>query len=336
MTLRRAVHLQHLLSWPRFCSPASTPSGTRASIASVPAHLASEMAGFQRPPAGPQHSHQQVRRLPLHVTRTPFYGHFAPISWLLERDILEGRDHMNLSTWDTYSADQQETFKAKIVQETKSHEMPLPQYRIIHWNSTHHARRPRRAYPVGARHRRSRIRRRAPRRRHPRPGRLRETLHRLPLPHRQPRRPAPPIRLWPRRRRHPQLPLLGRAQTVAHHLERRHPRAVAHRSRRLPPRQQHGLPRRQTAGTRRPHRLVQAIRALDQAFIPTTHRNSRPSQPHPPSQLTAIPTTPTATHGHPNHTRRRNSPTTPVPTTVVILDCARSPESPYFAFALAP
>lgn len=68
-------------------------------------------------------------------TRTPAYGHLAPISWLLERDILEGRRHMNLSAWEADSADQQETFKAKIVQETKAHTMPLPQYQIIHWNS---------------------------------------------------------------------------------------------------------------------------------------------------------------------------------------------------------
>jgi cytochrome c len=68
-------------------------------------------------------------------THTPFYGHFAPISWLLERDIVEARKHMNLSQWDTYSADQQQTLIAKIVQQTKSHEMPLPQYRMIHWNS---------------------------------------------------------------------------------------------------------------------------------------------------------------------------------------------------------
>ncbi len=68
-------------------------------------------------------------------TRTPFYGHFAPISWLLERDILEGRKHMNLSTWDTYTPDQQQIFQAKIVQQTKAGKMPLPQYRNIHRSS---------------------------------------------------------------------------------------------------------------------------------------------------------------------------------------------------------
>jgi cytochrome c len=68
-------------------------------------------------------------------TRSPVYGHFAPISWLMERDIVEGRKHMNLSEWDTYSKDQQQTFAAKIVQETKARHMPLPQYRMIHWNA---------------------------------------------------------------------------------------------------------------------------------------------------------------------------------------------------------
>lgn len=68
-------------------------------------------------------------------THVPFYGRFAPVSWLMERDITHGREAMNLSLWDRYSAEQQQTFAAKIVQETKAHEMPLPQYRLIHWNA---------------------------------------------------------------------------------------------------------------------------------------------------------------------------------------------------------
>jgi len=69
------------------------------------------------------------------ATKTPFYGHFAPVSWLLERDIVRGRAEMNLSQWSSYTPAQQQTFAAKIVQETKAHEMPLPQYRMIHWDS---------------------------------------------------------------------------------------------------------------------------------------------------------------------------------------------------------
>ena len=68
-------------------------------------------------------------------TRAPFYGRFAPMSWLMEWDIVEARKAMNLSQWDSYSTDQRQTLRAKIVEETKSHEMPLPQYRVIHWDT---------------------------------------------------------------------------------------------------------------------------------------------------------------------------------------------------------
>jgi cytochrome c len=62
----------------------------------------------------------------------PLYGRFAPISWLLERDIIRGRNALNLSQWDSYGEDRQQILAAKIVQETRSGDMPLTQYRIIH------------------------------------------------------------------------------------------------------------------------------------------------------------------------------------------------------------
>lgn len=68
-------------------------------------------------------------------TRSPLYGRLAPVSWLMEQDISRGREAMNLSHWDRYSVEQQQTFASKIVQETKAHQMPLLQYRMIHWNS---------------------------------------------------------------------------------------------------------------------------------------------------------------------------------------------------------
>ena len=68
-------------------------------------------------------------------TRSPFYARFAPASWLMERDIVRAREAMNLSLWNTYSSEQQQTLASKIVHETREHEMPLLQYRMIHWNS---------------------------------------------------------------------------------------------------------------------------------------------------------------------------------------------------------
>jgi cytochrome c len=68
-------------------------------------------------------------------TRAPYYGHFAPVSWLMERDIVKARAAMNLSLWSGYSIDEQETLVAKIAEEIKSHDMPPIQYRVIHWSS---------------------------------------------------------------------------------------------------------------------------------------------------------------------------------------------------------
>jgi cytochrome c len=68
-------------------------------------------------------------------THAPFYGHFAPVSWLLERDVVDARKAMNLSVWEGYSADQKQMLMAKMVEETKAHEMPPVQYRMIHWNA---------------------------------------------------------------------------------------------------------------------------------------------------------------------------------------------------------
>jgi cytochrome c len=53
----------------------------------------------------------------------------------MERDIVEAREAMNLSQWDSYSAEEREAFKVKIFLEVKSHRMPLPQYRILHWDA---------------------------------------------------------------------------------------------------------------------------------------------------------------------------------------------------------
>lgn len=65
-------------------------------------------------------------------TRAPLYGRFAPVSWLMERDIVEGRKHLNFAAWDSYTPDQQQTLEAKILQEIKAGRMPLPQYRLLH------------------------------------------------------------------------------------------------------------------------------------------------------------------------------------------------------------
>jgi hypothetical protein len=37
----------------------------------------------------------------------PWYSRIAPISWLIARDVREGREELNLSTWNRYTTKQQ-------------------------------------------------------------------------------------------------------------------------------------------------------------------------------------------------------------------------------------
>ena len=67
--------------------------------------------------------------------KLPFYGRFAPVSWLLERDIVAARKQMNLSDWPRYTPEQQDTLKSKILQQARSGAMPPLQYRFIHRSS---------------------------------------------------------------------------------------------------------------------------------------------------------------------------------------------------------
>lgn len=76
-----------------------------------------------------------------HSTRVqlPIYDQlatqFAPVSWLIEHDIVEGRRHLNLSLWNTYSPDEKQRLQALIVEKVKTRDMPPPPYQMIHVNA---------------------------------------------------------------------------------------------------------------------------------------------------------------------------------------------------------
>lgn len=66
------------------------------------------------------------------VARAPAYGRFAPVSWLLERDIVEARTHLNFSEWDSYGAEKRQQLLAEIAQQAKAGHMPPAQYVLAH------------------------------------------------------------------------------------------------------------------------------------------------------------------------------------------------------------
>ena len=65
-------------------------------------------------------------------TRWPWYGRLAPASWLMERDIVQAREQMDLSRWESLPDDEVNVLKSEIAQQARSRAMPPPQYRFIH------------------------------------------------------------------------------------------------------------------------------------------------------------------------------------------------------------
>jgi len=68
-------------------------------------------------------------------TRWPIYARIAPGSWLIERDIVKAREHMDLSRWEEMPPERQEVLAAKITQQAKSGDMPPLQYLALHWGA---------------------------------------------------------------------------------------------------------------------------------------------------------------------------------------------------------
>ena len=68
-------------------------------------------------------------------TRWPVYARIAPGSWLIERDIVKAREHMDLSRWEEMPIEKQEVLVAKIIQEARSGDMPPLQYLALHWRA---------------------------------------------------------------------------------------------------------------------------------------------------------------------------------------------------------
>lgn len=65
-------------------------------------------------------------------SKYPWYTNIAPVSWLIEDHIVEGREHFNFSNWGTYSAEDQEEIAEESAEELEEGEMPLSGYTMMH------------------------------------------------------------------------------------------------------------------------------------------------------------------------------------------------------------
>jgi len=62
----------------------------------------------------------------------PWYGHIAPASWMLARDVQQARSHMNLSRWQDYSLDDRLRLLSELGSAVRNGEMPVQRYLWLH------------------------------------------------------------------------------------------------------------------------------------------------------------------------------------------------------------
>jgi hypothetical protein len=65
-------------------------------------------------------------------TEWPWYSYIAPMSWMIENDVQNGRSHMNLSHWNGYNPEEQQAILLKMSVLVRNRAMPLPRYLMLH------------------------------------------------------------------------------------------------------------------------------------------------------------------------------------------------------------
>jgi len=65
-------------------------------------------------------------------TAWPWYSYVPPASWMVEKDVRDGRGQFNMSNWDGYSADKRMEIMSEISVMVRNKQMPLPRYLWLH------------------------------------------------------------------------------------------------------------------------------------------------------------------------------------------------------------
>jgi len=93
-----------------------------------------EAGGPVAPPAVQETLQRACYDCHSNATRWPWYSTVAPVSWLLQRDVMEGRRRLNFSEWADYASDPNtESQKLRdIVTRISAGDMAPWYYRLLH------------------------------------------------------------------------------------------------------------------------------------------------------------------------------------------------------------
>ncbi|MBK7876346.1 MAG: heme-binding domain-containing protein [Planctomycetes bacterium] len=65
-------------------------------------------------------------------TNWPWYAYVAPVSWLVQHDVEEGRGELNFSIWGNYDAGRRLSKASSALEEIDEGRMPLAPYLALH------------------------------------------------------------------------------------------------------------------------------------------------------------------------------------------------------------
>jgi hypothetical protein len=66
------------------------------------------------------------------ATVWPWYSRIAPVSWLVAHDVVEGREHLDFSAWQTLGPRRRAKLLGQIAKDVEEGEMPPALYRFAH------------------------------------------------------------------------------------------------------------------------------------------------------------------------------------------------------------
>jgi len=65
-------------------------------------------------------------------TRYPLYSHVAPLTWMIDRDVSEGRASLDMSQWQFYNIEYRINALTRMASEVHSAQMPPRTYVLLH------------------------------------------------------------------------------------------------------------------------------------------------------------------------------------------------------------
>jgi hypothetical protein len=93
------------------------------------------LAGARVPPQVSAAIERSCRDCHSEATRYPWYSYIAPVSWLINWDVRQGREHLNFSRWTEYSVIRRARCLSEIANQVQDGGMPLAIYTFMHRNA---------------------------------------------------------------------------------------------------------------------------------------------------------------------------------------------------------